>query len=56
MDLEEAKRIYRHPKGHSEDDLRKCLRILNENSPEPKGLQKMALDDAKKRLKELENE
>lgn len=29
MNLEQAKAIYEHPKGHTKDELTECLRVLN---------------------------
>ena len=29
MSIEEAERIYKHPKGHSKEELTRCLEVLN---------------------------
>lgn len=48
MDILEAREIYAHPNGHSREELRKCLEILN-NAAQPVQLNRMqflAIQDA----------
>lgn len=54
MDLEEARRIYKHPKGHTKEELHECLDVLNaevqRTGQKLSYLQILALTDASSRL------
>ena len=51
MELDEAISIYHSPKGHSKEELRECLRVLNSMArPKQTDIQQKALLDANLRL------
>ncbi len=52
MDFREARNIYRHPKGHTKEELRGCLDIMNSHYI-PSPLVNLVLIDAKARLDKL---
>lgn len=52
MDFRQAENIYRHPKGHTREELRECLGIMNEHYI-PSPLMQAVIGDAKARLDKL---
>ncbi len=52
MDFRQAEEIYSHPNGHTKEELRECLGIMNERYI-PSPLVNAVLIDAKARLDKL---
>ena len=52
MTVDKAREIYNHPKGHTKEELRQCIRVLNEAAQpvELYPIQVAALTDAALRL------
>ena len=57
VDFDEALEIYHNPKGHSKEECRECIELMNRHSkPKPTSLQLAALLDANLRLIALNKE
>lgn len=50
MNLEQAEKIYKHPKGHSKAELTECLKILNSQPRRLSILEQVVIADAHNRL------
>ena len=49
-ELNWAKMVYASPKGHTESELKECIRVLNYQPHEFSELQMLSIEDAHKRL------
>uniref|UniRef100_A0A6M3Y401 Uncharacterized protein n=1 Tax=viral metagenome TaxID=1070528 RepID=A0A6M3Y401_9ZZZZ len=50
MEIKEAGRIYKHPKGHTKEGLTECLRILNTQPGRLSLMEQVVIADAYDRL------
>ena len=53
MQLVEAKEIYKHPKGHTKEELTECLEILNAQPRKLSIAEQVVIADARDRLDTL---